>query len=135
MVKYDTKIKLDPHPSLKPGMSAIVDIILAEHKDVLTVPVAAIVEGANGFFCWVQNNDGVKKRAIRIGDTNDQFTVVLDGLNVGDAVILNPLAFVEEAQAIAIDPASEKDNAASTKKETSKETNKEASTTSANSGS
>lgn len=112
-------------------MSAIVDIILAEHKDVLTVPVAAIVEGANGYFCWVQSNDGVKKRAIRLGDTNDQFTVVLDGLNVGDAVILNPLAFVEEAQAIAIDPATEKDKAAPTNKETSKE----ASTTSANSGS
>jgi RND family efflux transporter MFP subunit len=131
LVKYDTKIKLDPHPSLKPGMSAIVDIILAEHKDVITVPVAAIVEGANGFFCWVQSSDGVKKRAIRVGDTNDQFTVVLDGLNVGDAVILNPLAFVEEAQAIAIDPASEKDNAAPANKETRKEAN----TTSANSGS
>lgn len=131
LVKYDTKIKLDPHPSLKPGMSAIVDIILAEHKDVITVPVAAIVEGANGFFCWVQSNDGVKKRAIRVGDTNDQFTVILDGLNVGDAVILNPLAFVEEAQAIAIDPASEKDNAAPANKETRKEAN----TTSANSGS
>jgi RND family efflux transporter MFP subunit len=131
LVKYDTKIKLDPHPSLKPGMSAIVDIILAEHKDVITVPVAAIVEGANGFFCWVQTNDGVKKRAIRVGDTNDQFTMVLDGLNVGDAAILNPLAFVEEAQAIAIDPATDKDKTAPANKETSKE----ASTTSANSGS
>lgn len=131
LVKYDTKIKLDPHPSLKPGMSAIVDIILAEHKDVITVPVAAIVEGANGFFCWVQTNDGVKKRAIRVGDTNDQFTVVLDGLNVGDAAILNPLAFVEEAQAIAIDPETDKDKTAPA----NKETRKDASTTSANSGS
>jgi hypothetical protein len=88
-------------------MSAIVDIVLAEHKDVLTVPVAAIVEGASGTYCWVQQGDQVKKRAIRVGDTNDQFSVILDGLNEGDAVILNPLAFVDEAQEIAIEPGTE----------------------------
>ncbi|MFN7733153.1 MAG: efflux RND transporter periplasmic adaptor subunit [Pirellula sp.] len=107
LVKYDTIIKLNPHPGLKPGMSAIVDIVLAEHNDVLTVPVAAIVEGASGTFCWVQQGDQVKKRVIRVGDTNDQFSIILDGLNDGDAVILNPLAFVDEAQEIAIDPGAE----------------------------
>jgi multidrug efflux pump subunit AcrA (membrane-fusion protein) len=104
LVKYDTKIKLAPHPGLKPGMSAIVDIALAEHTDVLSIPVAAIIEGASGTFCWTQEGDEIKKRAIRLGDTNDQFTVVLDGLQEGDNVLLNPLAFVEEAQQIAIEP-------------------------------
>lgn len=107
LVKYDTKIKLEPHPGLKPGMSAIVDIVLAEHKDALTIPVAAVVEGTDGTFCWVKVGTETQKRVLRLGDTNDQFNVVLDGLQEGDEVILNPLAFVEEAQRIAIEPKTE----------------------------
>lgn len=100
LVKYDTIIKLPSHPGLKPGMSAIVDIVLADHQDVLSVPVAAIIEGAGGSFCWVQTADGVRKRLVRTGDTNDQFTVIHDGLAEGDCVILNPLAYIDEAQEI-----------------------------------
>ena len=104
VVKYDTIIKLEPHSGLKPGMSAVVDVVLAKHDDVLTIPVAAIVESSNGFYCWVQTAEDVKQRVIKLGDSNDEFTVVLDGLTEGDQVILNPLAFIQEAQAIAIQP-------------------------------
>lgn len=104
LVKYDTKIKLAPHPGLKPGMSAIVDIVLADHQNILSIPVAAVVEGSSGTFCWVKAGKDIQKRALRLGDTNDQFNVVLDGLQEGDEVILNPLAFVEDAQRIAIEP-------------------------------
>lgn len=103
LVKYDTIIKLPQHPGLKPGMSAVVDIVLAEHKDVLTVPVAAIIEGTGGLFCWVQTPDGVRKRLVRVGDTNDQFSIIVDGLSESDEVILNPLAYIEEAQELAME--------------------------------
>lgn len=103
LVKYDTIIKLPSNSSLKPGMSAVVDIVLAEHKNVLTLPVAAIIQGAEGtFYCWTQSADSIRKKIIRVGDTNDQFTVILDGLSEGDEVILNPLSFIEEAQEIAM---------------------------------
>ena len=104
VVKYDTIIKLEPHSGLKPGMSAIVDVVLAKHDDVLTIPVAAIVDSDGGFYCWVQSTEGVKQRVIKLGDSNDEFTVVLDGLTEGEQVILNPLAFIAEAQALAIQP-------------------------------
>jgi RND family efflux transporter MFP subunit len=109
LVKYDTKIKLAPHPGLKPGMSAIVDIVLADHQNILSIPVAAVVDGSGGTFCWVKAGNEIQKRALRLGDTNDQFNVVLDGLQEGDEVILNPLAFVEDAQRIAIEPRAETD--------------------------
>ncbi|MEI8213565.1 MAG: efflux RND transporter periplasmic adaptor subunit [Planctomycetota bacterium] len=131
LVKYDTIIKLNPHPGLKPGMSAIVDIVLAEHKDVLTVPVVAIVEGTSGTYCWVQHGDEIKKRAIRVGDTNDQFSVIHDGLQEGDSVLLNPLAFVEEAQEIANE--SKKDDA-NEKEKTPKSSSKGSSATNGGTG-
>lgn len=106
LVKYDTKIAIQPHPGLKPGMSAVVDVVLAKHENVLTIPVASIVEGKDGFTCWVETAHGAKQRVLRLGDTNDEFSVVQDGLAEGELVILNPLAFVDEAQTIAIQPTS-----------------------------
>ncbi len=78
-------------------MSAEVEVIMDRHSDVLTIPVAAVVETAEGDFCWVKTADGVKRRSLKLGDTNDVFTIVEAGLKEADVVLLNPFAF-EEAQ-------------------------------------
>jgi hypothetical protein len=132
LVKYDTKIAIKPHPGLKPGMSAVVDVVLASHDNVLTIPVASIVESKDGFSCWVETLQGVQQRVLQLGDTNDEFSVVQDGLAEGDQIILNPLAFVKEAQALAIQPtnrpdektASENAKTESNKKELSQASNR-----------
>lgn len=102
-VRYDTMVTLPPTPGLMPGMSARVEVIVAEHQDVLTVPVAAIVDCAMGVFCWVQTDAGIEKRALTLGDSNDRFTVVEAGLDEGDRVILHPFA-LDEAKALAQQP-------------------------------
>ncbi|MCP4454853.1 MAG: hypothetical protein GY809_25625 [Planctomycetes bacterium] len=105
-VKYDTIVTLPSVSGLMPGMSARVEVIVAEHRDVLTLPVAAIVECAQGEFCWVKTLEGTAKRALKLGDSNDRFTVVEAGLQEGDRVILNAMA-IEEAQALAQQPEDE----------------------------
>lgn len=98
VVKYDTIIQLPNVEGLRPGMSAEVEILISEHKDVVTVPVAAVIETEEGFFCWVKNQNEVKRRPLQVGDSNDVFIVVEAGLKEGDEVVLNPLAYIEEAQ-------------------------------------
>jgi multidrug efflux pump subunit AcrA (membrane-fusion protein) len=107
VVKYDTIIELPSVQGLKPGMSAEVEVILARHEDVLTIPVAAVVETAEGDFCWVKTADGPKRRLLGLGDTDDAFVVVKAGLKEGDEVVLNPLAFIEEAQSEVLKPLDE----------------------------
>lgn len=104
MVKYDTLIRLDPQPGLKPGMSAIVDIVLASYSDVLKVPVAAIVESADGYLCWVSKDGLIERRNVTLGDTNDEYTVVESGLAEGEEVVLNPLAHLKQAEKEALKP-------------------------------
>lgn len=41
---------------------------------------------------------------LSLGDTNDEFTVVQEGLAPGDRIVLNPSAFVEEAEGLAKQP-------------------------------
>lgn len=105
LVKYDTIIQIEQHEGLKPGMSAIVDVILAQHEDVLTLPVAAILESGSQFFCWVESEGEIQKRMIQVGDTNDEFTIITAGLVEGERVVLDPLAYVDEAQREALLPA------------------------------
>jgi len=99
MVKYDTIIELPSTHGLRPGMTAVVKVVVAEHKDVLSVPVAAVVEAENGHLCWVQTATGIQPRSLELGDSNDEFIVVLGGLNEGDKVLLNPRGHVEDGQA------------------------------------
>jgi HlyD family secretion protein len=107
VVKYDTIIELPSVEGLKPGMSAEVEVILAVHEDVLTIPVAAVVETGDEYFCWVKTAEGAQRHALKLGDSNDVFIVVKAGLQEGDEVVLNPLAFIEEAQTEALKPLGE----------------------------
>lgn len=97
VVKYDTIIELPEGEGLKPGMSAEVEVILAEYKDVRTIPVSAVVETEEGDYCWVKTGEGIQKRALELGDTNDVFLIVESGLNEGDQVVLSPRTFLEDA--------------------------------------
>ncbi|TKJ24630.1 MAG: hypothetical protein CEE41_05335 [Hadesarchaea archaeon B3_Hades] len=104
VVKYDTIIKLPSVQGLKPGMSAEVEVIIDRHENVLTIPVAAVVETTQGDFCWVKTTEGTELRSLQLGDTNDNFIVVKAGLKEGDEVVLDPLASIEEAQTLVLKP-------------------------------
>lgn len=98
VVKYDTIIQLPSGQGLKPGMSADVEMIIARYEDVLSVPVAAVLETDQGYFCWVETAEGTERRSLQLGDSNDELIVVDVGVTEEDQVVLNPLAAVEEAR-------------------------------------
>ena len=104
VVKYDATIRLVAQSGLKPGMTASVEIFLARHKNVLTIPVAAVVEQEGQFFCWVMSGSGAQKRELELGASDDQFLVVHHGVTEGDEVVINPIASIEEAQADVLKP-------------------------------
>lgn len=103
-VKYDTIIKLKPQAGLKPGMSASVEVLLARHENMLTVPVAAVVEQDGQFWSWVRSGEKTERRRLDLGDSNDQFIVVKSGLSEGESVVLNPREYLKDAQADAHKP-------------------------------
>ena len=98
VVKYDTWIHIPPKEGLKPGMSAEVEVILAEHKDALLIPVAAILDTEKESVCWVKSEDGLDRRSLVLGDSDDVFVVVESGVEEGEEVVLNPGMTVEAAK-------------------------------------
>lgn len=88
----------DKAEGLKPGMTSEVEILVDEFHDVLTVPVAAVVEQGGKYFCWVNTPQGPGRRPLVVLGTNDRQMAVSDGIKDGDRVILNPRATVPEAR-------------------------------------
>lgn len=97
--EYGTIVKIDGQPEgLRPGMTAEVEILVADLKNVLTLPVAAVVEQRGKYFCWVVAGGDVGRRALVLGLNNDRFVEVKDGVSENEQVLLNPRAVVAEAR-------------------------------------
>ena len=98
--EYAVTVKIDGAASgLKPGMTAEVELLVEHLKDVLAVPVAAVVEQRGQFVCWVKTDEGViERRPLVLGSSDDKVVAVQDGVSAGDNVILNPRAILSEAR-------------------------------------
>jgi HlyD family secretion protein len=95
---YETVVTIDEEVEhLKPGMTAVAEIHIDYLKDILCVPVQAIVQRRNDTWCYVAENSRLKRQSVKLGQTNDKFVQVCEGLNEGDQLVLNPSAILSEA--------------------------------------
>ncbi|MDB4664701.1 hypothetical protein OAE63_01755 [bacterium] len=107
LVKYETIVQLPDIQGLRPGMSAEVEVFLAQYEDVMTVPVTAVVESVEGTFCWVCLESGeISRRTLVLGDSDDVMIIVESGIEVGEKVVLNPRGAVQDAKDVSLKPES-----------------------------
>jgi hypothetical protein len=82
---------IDPPDGLRPGMTAKVAIMIAREAEAMTVPIQAVVERAGRHFAAVLKTDGTTEtRELKTGHINEEAVVILNGLSVGENVILTP---------------------------------------------
>ena len=97
--EYATIVTIEgEYKELRPGMTAEVEILVAQRKNVLTAPVAALVEQRGKFYCWVKTDDGVERRPMKLGQMNNKFFEIEDGVAEGETIVLNPRAVIEDAR-------------------------------------
>ncbi len=92
VVSFTVTIELtDADENVKPGMTAGVNIVVTELKDVLMIPNRAVraVEGQRVVYVL---RDGLPTQVeIRLGPSSDSYSALADGdLKEGDLIILNP---------------------------------------------
>ena len=91
---YTTFIEIrngNPNLSLRPGMSARVEILITELDDVISVPVASLVRFGDDFRAVVKTpGGGIEWRKLTFGVNNGEVVEVKQGLRAGDLVILDP---------------------------------------------
>lgn len=96
MKVYRTTVTIDGvHGWLKPGMSAKVEILVDRLEDVVYVPVQCVVPAEQGHVCYVARGRRVERRPVQIGEFNDEFIQIREGLREGELVLLRPPATPE----------------------------------------
>jgi len=74
---------------LKPGLTATADILVKEYDDVVYIPVQSVFFDAQRQpFVYVQQSGKVAPRTISIGESNERFVVIKEGLQEGEEVLL-----------------------------------------------
>jgi hypothetical protein len=88
---YATDIAIDDPPAtLRPGMSARVEILVTEIPSAIYVPAQAVAIASGKPSVWVRGSDGDAARSVTLGLSSDRYTQILDGLAEGEVVLLAP---------------------------------------------
>ena len=92
---YPTIVTVDEEVvNLKPGMTTVVEMHIDYLRDILSIPMQAIVQRGDETWCYVAEKDGVRQQPIKLGQTNDKFVEITEGLHDGDRVVLNTAAIL-----------------------------------------
>ena len=90
---YKTIITIDEIPedaSLKPGMTAQVELLIGYYPDVIVVPVQAVASHNDNKYVYKKMPDGEFERtAVKTDRSNISFLEITDGLGEGDEVALD----------------------------------------------
>jgi len=82
--------------ALRPGMSASAEIIVDQLADVLYVPIQSVQTDAAGkHYCFLENGE---RREVALGARSRSYTVVTDGLQVGDRIQMVPPELKKETE-------------------------------------
>ncbi|MDX2039296.1 MAG: efflux RND transporter periplasmic adaptor subunit [Isosphaeraceae bacterium] len=94
-------VKLDSIPdSIRPEMTAQVEISLQSSDDALAIPTEAVAFEDGRPYCYVRVPDGLERRPLTVGISNRDLIEVRSGLEVGEEVIMEPREAMQLASII-----------------------------------
>jgi HlyD family secretion protein len=79
-----------PVAELGDGYRVQVRVVVWEAEDVLKAPIGSLFRRGDGWAVFVLDEGVARLRPITIGQRNDEFAQVLDGLSAGDRVVMHP---------------------------------------------
>jgi RND family efflux transporter MFP subunit len=74
--------------NIKPGMSVNAQININKERNILLVPNIALKKEGERYYVEVLKSNAPQKRVVKIGLSNEKYTQVLDGLKLGEEVII-----------------------------------------------
>lgn len=106
---YETVIEVtiapeDENHLLKPGLNVDCEIITEEKKDVVVADFSIFMDENRTQYVMVVDKEKmtVRKQYVTLGTYSDMFVEVVDGLNAGDVVVIDPQASLEDGDKIRI---------------------------------
>jgi membrane fusion protein (multidrug efflux system) len=75
---------------LKAGKLVHVEITTASHRNAITVPRIAVLEGAGTHAVWVVGPEGLERRAVQVAPGDHVRLLITSGLDAGAVIRLDP---------------------------------------------
>ncbi len=103
VVTYDVRIAVDPTDApLRTGMSATIDIVVAEKADALVLPNRAIRtdEKTGQRYVQVLRNGQVEQVYIKPGIRDERYTEILEGPAEGETVVITTISSGQQLRSL-----------------------------------
>lgn len=94
---YPTTVTIDTQvEKLKPGMTAVTEILIDSVEDAVVVPIQAVVEREKQTWVVLRDGERLVPRKITTGRSNDSRVEIVDGVREKQEVVLNPRDFIDD---------------------------------------
>jgi HlyD family secretion protein len=87
-------------PTPRPGMSAVVDLQVRTAERAVAVPAAAVFRDGRRDAVWVVQNGDAQQRVVRLGAQGTSRVQVVEGLKVGEQVVVRGADRVRDGQQV-----------------------------------
>ncbi len=79
----------NPKGEYQPGMQAWITL-KGKTRQAIAVPTNALIQDSRGVTIWIKNNTGgFEGRMVRTGIANEDYTEIVEGLQVGESVVVS----------------------------------------------
>ena len=98
VVTFPVTIRLDVPAglTLRDGLSAVSELVLARHEDVLLIPTSSVTGSILSPVVRVSVDGVIEERGVTLGPSDDFWVVVLEGLSEGEQVVMPEPASASE---------------------------------------
>jgi HlyD family secretion protein len=98
VISFTVQLEIDNFPRLRSGLKTDVYVMNAIKEDVLRIANSSYYVGKGEYPLFVVNGDRLVKRTVLLGDSNFEYVEVIEGLKIGDEVIVSNMdAYAEKS--------------------------------------
>ena len=92
---YRVRIEFVGESPLRIGMTAEVNIVVAEHPNALLAPATAVRDG----HVWIVRDGRLRRQPVQTGFSGETRTEIITGLDDNDTLVVNPVGLTEGRRA------------------------------------
>jgi len=91
IVNFTVSLKEANHPKLRSGLKVDVYVMIGLKDDAVRIKNGSYYTQKNRYILWVIKGDKAVQREVNLGDSNYDYVEVINGLNVGEEVVISGL--------------------------------------------
>ncbi len=88
--------------NIKGGMFAEIRLTVEKEEDALLIPLSSVVDEEGEKFVFIAHGDKALKREVSVGIYNDKEIQIIDGISVGDIIVVRGQDFLKDGSNIVI---------------------------------